>query len=373
MEMEDSVNQQALASHGARKVPLIDEAQSDSSGSVISTAEAIPCSSRDTSALQSGIQQSPGTQRGVITQPMTSRPPRVFEVWHQHGLGGRNKFHCCGHCVTGPQIDFWYNVCAWSFIVIPTGFYFIVCSKYLWQRVSIWLPILTALVLFSTVFFLLLTSCTDPGILPRQQLRQAIPGLEEEVIARLGAISSTVQFDPETAEPFCLLTESDAQLGYRWCHTCKVVRPPRCSHCNDCDNCVLMFDHHCPFVHNCVGQRNYAFFSAFLASTACLGFSVAVGFWIYFSDYAHGRDGPVSFEHNPLVFLALLLIGLPTGILLLGVLGLSVFHVCLACWGRTTKEVFTGKFTVAGRTLFHVRGPSLIHSRAQPTLPLTAV
>lgn len=26
----------------------------------------------------------------------------------------RCRFFCCGRCVTGPSIDFWYNLCAWS-------------------------------------------------------------------------------------------------------------------------------------------------------------------------------------------------------------------------------------------------------------------
>jgi len=55
-------------------------------------------------------------------------------------------------------------------------------------------------------------------------------------------------------------------LGYRYCSTCNIFRPPRSKHCNSCNVCVSKFDHHCPWVGNCIGERNHRFFFVFLVA-----------------------------------------------------------------------------------------------------------
>ncbi|KAL3797188.1 hypothetical protein ACHAW5_006050 [Stephanodiscus triporus] len=65
------------------------------------------------------------------------------------------------------------------------------------------------------------------------------------------------------------------------CHSCRIVKPLRSKHCRVQRRCVLLFDHHCPFVGTTIGLYNYMSFFLFLVSF-CL---MAVGFitaWIFF-------------------------------------------------------------------------------------------
>lgn len=326
------------------------------------------CSSSSSASLRTAWVPGPSAYlRAAEPLHPNGSHPRVYEVWPQ--LGGRNRFLCGGFCVTGPPHDRCYNLCAWSFILLPSGFFFLDCAPLLWKSSPV-LPIVTSLVFASTVVFLLLTSCTDPGILPRHELQVAVAGLESEVSLITG--TDPVSIDTATSEPVCDLTPEQERAGYRWCRSCKVIRPPRASHCRDCDNCVMMFDHHCPFVNNCIGQRNYAFFQAFLISTGCLGLAVALGLCLYFHDRSEEGSSESALRSGWMLALALAM-GTPTALMLLGVLGLMAFHIWLSCKGITTKEVFSGRISAHGRTLFHLRGPSMLHARDRVSFPLSAV
>lgn len=48
------------------------------------------------------------------------------------------------------------------------------------------------------------------------------------------------------------------------CPECLVIKTPRSRHCSVCNQCIERYDHHCPWINNCVGLKNHRSFMLFL-------------------------------------------------------------------------------------------------------------
>lgn len=94
---------------------------------------------------------------------------------------------------------------------------------------------------------LLLTSVRDPGIVPRN----VHPPEPEDYDASIEGGSNETQQSrfPRMKE----VVINGIIVKIKYCDTCMLYRPPRCSHCSICNNCVQRFDHHCPWVGQCIG------------------------------------------------------------------------------------------------------------------------
>ncbi|QRW24739.1 ankyrin repeats [Rhizoctonia solani] len=71
--------------------------------------------------------------------------------------------------------------------------------------------------------------------------------------------------------------------GQTFCITCMARKPLRSKHCRVCDKCVARFDHHCPWVWNCVGVNNHRQFIIFVSTLVSGIFWFNYLTWQYFA------------------------------------------------------------------------------------------
>lgn len=64
---------------------------------------------------------------------------------------------------------------------------------------------------------------------------------------------------PKPKKPVSLL-----EIEGPFCAECKRKINDRMFHCYICNTCIHRYDHHCPWINNCVGARNVGKFTFFL-------------------------------------------------------------------------------------------------------------
>lgn len=122
------------------------------------------------------------------------------------------------------------------------SFHATISSPYLWHRLGPAAPIIQAYLFIVSFSSMLKTSWTDPGIIPRE-----IDG-DPPVDPPLDLdINSASYYPPRNPPRIKEIRVGTHNVRLKYCDTCKIYRPPRCSHCRQCDNCVGKGD--CSFKH----------------------------------------------------------------------------------------------------------------------------
>ncbi|TYJ00812.1 hypothetical protein E1A91_A13G111000v1 [Gossypium mustelinum] len=172
---------------------------------------------------------------------------------------------------------------------------------------------------------LILVTSIDPGITPRSTQQSSI----EDTDSSNGSRRKKV-------------TINGVQLKLKFCRIYRIFRPPRSCHCTICDNCVEKFDHHCPWIGQCIALRNYRFYLAFLI-TALMFFIYIFAFscWRIHQRVLESGTGLFGMLRNCPETLALTLFSF-AAIWFLG--GLAIFHSYLTAINQTAYENFRNSY-----------------------------
>ncbi|KAM9331445.1 LOW QUALITY PROTEIN: palmitoyltransferase ZDHHC8 [Gastrophryne carolinensis] len=204
-----------------------------------------------------------------------------------------------------------------ALLVGSSTLFFVFTCPWLTREISPAIPVYNGLMFLFVLANFSMATFMDPGIFPRAD--------EDE------------DKDDDFRAPLYKNVEiKRIQVRMKWCATCHFYRPPRCSHCSVCDNCVEDFDHHCPWVNNCIGRRNYRYFFLFLLSLS----THMVGVFSFGLIFVLHHLEMLGEAHTSITISVMCVAGL----FFIPVIGLTGFHIVLVVRGRTTNEQVTGKF-----------------------------
>ncbi|KAG9122964.1 palmitoyltransferase pfa5 [Ceratobasidium sp. 392] len=116
---------------------------------------------------------------------------------------------------------------------------------------------------------------------------------------------------------------------YRYCRRDQLLKPMRTHHCRLCATCVLQYDHHCPWIGQCVGAFNRKFFLNF---TFWSTWFTAWVFATLLSQVIIDSDDGTNIDGQEVGVVAL------AGLFTAFTAGLWVSHTRLLCLNATTVE-----------------------------------
>ncbi|XP_025096971.1 palmitoyltransferase ZDHHC18-like isoform X2 [Pomacea canaliculata] len=261
---------------------------------------------------------------------MAKKLQRRWEV-----LPGKNKYHCNGRIMMARQTGIFYLTC--TLIIVTSGLFFGFDCVYLALHVTPAIPAIGGALFIFVMATLFRTSFSDPGVIPRATSEEAADLEKQLEVPNAGSPGTTYRPPPRTKE----VVVKGQVIKLKYCFTCKIFRPPRASHCSLCDNCVERFDHHCPWVGNCVGKRNYRYFYLFILSLSvhCIYIFACVLTNLILRAQQDNfltamKDSPASIVEALVCFFSVW-----------SIVGLAGFHTYLSTSEITTNEDIKGSFT----------------------------
>lgn len=256
-----------------------------------------------------------------------------------HKLYGDNLVFCHGRFIAGPDAN---RAAATACLIgIPSILWHVEVAPFLVAR-SGWLvllPLGAAALQFAAASLLVMTAFSDPGIVPRQR--------EYTTVYDVRTKAYRSKQPPRTFDAIV----RGFPFKVKYCTTCYLYRPPRCTHCAVCENCIERFDHHCPWIGNCIGKRNYWLFYSFISTVTALTAFVLTTciaeLTILCRQFQDSHDSPPgeallsAMGHAPLCVLNLVV----TGTAIWFPLGLWLYHNYLICTNQTTYEHIKGVYS----------------------------
>jgi palmitoyltransferase ZDHHC9/14/18 len=171
-----------------------------------------------------------------------------YQLWK-----GNSKFFLNGLIYAGPNYKYGLITLFYTIAYSINGIIVILLGKLLikkeYSNQAFILAIIQGILALITSSLCTLCIFSDPGVLPRNSYNMEI--------------YNNCLLDP-TSEKFYFL--KGRRYKVKICSTCMIQRPLGTSHCRVCDSCVERYDHHCPWVGNCIGKNNYRYFYFFLVS-----------------------------------------------------------------------------------------------------------
>lgn len=169
----------------------------------------------------------------TIPPPLTIKAKRLTKTRNYETYTGKTFFFCGGRFLTSRA--FWAFSVSLVLLFGPCILFLIFTCPWLWYHVSPSVPIIFGYIFVLAFASMLKTSWTDPGIIPRNLDKRYITNTtrtNDGYGFRYSSMSE--QSIPYPKE----VTINGTPVRLKFCETCLIYRPPRASHCRQCDNCV---------------------------------------------------------------------------------------------------------------------------------------